>query len=458
MARSRFDLSRRLRQLALGAFLVVPGCAYLSGQESDYDPRMPARLIVAPPMIGARADNSAGTTSSIQTVRFTDPAPASLPVHVAPTVASAPREVTVTLDSVLRMTSEQNAQIALARKRVDEAAAAECNRTCLLCRALHQCCADGEDGSGHFAAEAKTWQRRIELAKTLNETLLDAGNTYFDLLTARRGEQIGRELEKYQESLLHRAEDLAKTDRSAAVLVESLRADIAGRHAIQAKLHQQGDAAAAKLAYLLNLPPETAVVPQNPTLEPVELVDASAPTSVLISQAQSDGPGVRELSGLMATIDAGINSVRPCLTRLPNVARQLQKAQFKLDESRLALDDLRGKLAAAVIEAQSAILSGRTQVRDSADNIRHAAETYRLSELRLRENAPGASSNDVSQSIRGLELAHFTHIGAVAAYNKAELRLLLLLGRGDSPAGCVTSHPLVRDVPRELPVFEKTKP
>jgi Outer membrane efflux protein len=435
------------RRLALGALLFIPGCAALfSGKDPDYDPHMPPPLrTTALPMIGARADAGPSAPPAVRTVGFHESVPGPLPAHVLPAPTATSREVTVSLDSALRMAEAQNAQIALARKRVEEAAAAECNGQGPLARVLHHNACDGEEGGtlggGHFAAEAKTWQRRVELARTTNETLLDAGNTYYDLLTARRGEVVGRELEKYQESLLRRAEDLAKTDRSAAVLVESLRADIAGRHAVQAKIHQQGDAAAAKLAYLLNLPPESEIVPQDATLVPVDLVDASVPAEALIERAQADGPGIHELSGLLATIEAGINSVHPCLARIPSVARQLQRAQFKLDETHLALEDLRGKLALGVIEARSAIMSGRGQVRDSADNIRHAAETYRLSDLRLRENAPGASNNDVSQSIRGLELAHFTHISAVAAYNKAQLRLLLLLGRWDPQAVCPFIHP-----------------
>jgi outer membrane protein TolC len=431
----------------LGALLLVPGCASLfsSSKDAEYDPRMPPVPLGAapPPMIGARADASSDEATGIRTVGYQEPA--QMPGRVLPPALPAAHEVSVSLEFVLRTTDAQNAQIALARKRVEEAQAAECNAPGPLAKALHHASVEGDDGGSpggsRYAADARTWQRRVELARTLNETLLDAGNTYYDLLTARRGEIIGQQLQKYQDSLLHRAEDLAKTDRSAAVLVESLRADSAGRHAVQAKLHQQGDAAAAKLAYLLNLPPEIVVVPQDASLVPIDLVDASVPADALIEEALSNGPGVRELSGLIATIEAGINSVPPCLARLPNVSRQLQRAGFKLQEAHLALEDVRGKLAAAVLEARGAILSGRDQVRDSADNIRHAAETYRLSDLRLRENAPGASSNDVSQSIRGLELAHFTHLAAVAAYDKAQLRLFLLLGRWDSQAVCPLVHP-----------------
>jgi hypothetical protein len=427
----------RIRWMAVGGPLLIAGCSFLhTGEEAAYDPRMPSLPgSVTPPMIGGHANATANTASPVRTVAFQDSGAAPLPVHVLPAqfhVAEAP----INLDTLLRMAEAENAQIALARKRVDEAAAAECNSgSCQLSRLLCSCACSGEEGSqqggGRHAAAAKTWQRRAELAKTTNEVLLDVGNTYFDLLTARRGEAIGNELRKYQESLLRRAEDLAKTDRSATVLVESLRAEMAARQAAESRLRHQAEAAAAKLAYLLNRPPESTIVPPELTLEPADLVDASAPAATLIERAQADGPGVRELTGLMGEIEAGISSIHPWLTHLPRVARQLEMAHFKLEEARLALEDLRGKLAAGVVEARGAIESGRRQVTESTQQIQHAAETYRLSDLRLTQNAPGASSNDVSQAIRGLEIAHLTHVTAVAAYNKAQLRMLLLLGHGD---------------------------
>ena len=82
MAHSRSDLPRRLHRLALSGLLFLPGCAYLSGQDSEYGPGMPPRLSAAPPMIGARADSPAPTPSPIQTVGFKDPVSASLPIHV----------------------------------------------------------------------------------------------------------------------------------------------------------------------------------------------------------------------------------------------------------------------------------------------------------------------------------------------------------------------------------------
>jgi hypothetical protein len=429
------------RWLAFGAPLVVAGCSLLHSEKpADYDPRMP------PPLTGGRASADA-QPSSIRTVGYQTTVPGPLPLHVQPVAAAVLAEAPVTLSSILHMAEAQNTQIALARLRVDEAVAAECNaNSCQLSQLLTRHCASTGDesvniGSGRYAAAARTWQRRAELARTTNEVLLDAGNTYIDLLTARHGEAIGHELEKYQESLLHRAEDLAKTDRSATVLVESLRAEMAGRSAAESRLHQQAESAAAKLAYLLNLPPETRVVPPDTQLDPIDLVDATPPASALIQRAQANGPGVHELSGLMATIQEGIDSVHPCLARLPRFARQIQMAQGKLEETRLALEDVRGKLAAGVLDARGTIQSGRVQITESTQHIRHAAETYRLSDLRLKQNAPGASTNDVSQSIRSLEFAHLAHLTAVASYNKAQLRLLLLLGREEAPATLPLLHP-----------------
>ncbi|MGH9675593.1 MAG: TolC family protein, partial [Candidatus Acidiferrum sp.] len=131
---------------------------------------------------------------------------------------------------------------------------------------------------------------------------------------------------------------------------------------------------------------------------------------------------------LLGVLEEGLSRAGSCAALLPRVACQLRAAEFKLRETQLALDDLRGKLALGVTESRAAILSGREQVREGAAQIRNSAETYRLSDLRLKENVPNASVTDVSQSIRGLELAHLLHVSAVTAHNKAQLRLQLLLG------------------------------
>ena len=66
--------------------------------------------------------------------------------------------------------------------------------------------------------------------------------------------------------------------------------------------------------------------------------------------------------------------------------------------------------------------------------VKHASETYRLTNLRLEGGAPGNSITEVVQSIRGLELAHVNYLQSIRDYDKAQIRLMLLLG----PSACAT--------------------
>jgi outer membrane protein TolC len=442
------------------------------------------RLAVAPPVVASK------------------PAVVQASYHPEPAQTATGGPIPISLDIVFRLAEDGNAQIALAREKLN----ASDVESQLAAKAWlpdvyggigyyrHEGGIQNPDGTfihSSFGAlfpaleikseldvrEAaykrvdacrKVWQQRGELSKVTNETLLDAAITYVDLLTARRGEAVGRELEKYQTDLLNYAKKLLDpNDRSATVLVESIQAEMAARHQALARLHQQGDAASAKLAYLLGLGPDAVLVPVDVTLAPIDLVDVSAPVGELVSRALATGPGVRELEGLLNLIQDSLAkasgpgrllpSFRVCLTegafgagpgsrldwdnRLDLglqarwnltefvTAREKRRlAESGLRQAQLSYQDLRGKLTLGVQEAREAILSGRDQIKQGAEQIKHASETYRLSDLRLKEKAPGATTNDVLQSIRGLELAHFGYLTALSAYNKAEVRLLLLLG------------------------------
>ncbi len=445
--------------------------------------------------------SSAAAANSIIQVRYqSSERPESLPEPSESDPAS--RVVPIQFDTVFRLAEEQNAQIALAREKLHE------SQTELQLAAKgwlpniyaglgyyrHEGGIQNEDGtlthssSGalfpglniqtefdlreavfqRVNAERKLWQQRGELRKVTNETLLEAATTYIDLLTARRSAALVRELEPLQDDLLRRAEkQLTPTDQRARVLVESIQAEISGRKQALARLRQQGDAAAAKLAYLLGLPPDARLVPTESTLTPLELVDVSRPVEELVARVLTNGPGLRELEGLLAVIQCGIDQASGPRGYLPTVCVNMAEgafgagpgarldwdnrwdlglqarwnlskwltacekkklAQSRLQQVRLSQQDLRGKLVVGVQEAREAILAGQEQVRLGAEQITHASESYRLSKLRVEQNVQGASEAEVLQSLRGLEMAHFNYLTALSAHNKAQIRLLLLLG------------------------------
>jgi outer membrane protein TolC len=343
-----------------------------------------------------------------------------------------PNTVTVNLDSVLRLACERNPEILLARERVNESQA-------VLDAAMKSCMPEmlRKDTFKRSVAEAQLWRRRSELRKVQTDKLQDAANTYIDILTARRGEVIARDLQNYEEQLLDRAKKLASSEKPAQVIVEAIEAAHNGRQQYILRTRQQGDAATVKLAYLLGMSDGVPMV-ADATLTPVDLVDAGVALPALLRQAEENGPGVIELQGLAAAIQQGIDDAQ-CAQRICNrtgaalVCGRLQMAHSEWQQAQLALVDLHGKLRAGVEEAVSTILSGRDQITQASAAIQHAAETYRLMNERLRKQGEEANQrnrtyNAVLLSIQQLSQAHANYLTAVSAYNKAQVRLLLLIG------------------------------
>ena len=439
------------------------------------------------------------------------PAQPELPTELpAPTAElPAPRPITkeeklvpITLDTVLRLAEEQNIQVAIARERLSESeteqriAAKSWLPKVYAGPSYYRHEGGIQDFQGNLihsstgalfagmdlnseidvreatfqrvSAERKAWQQRGELSKVTSETLLEAGTTYLDLLTARRGEAVARELEKYLLEVKERAEKLVTADdQSAQVLVEAAQAEASGRRQNISKLHQQGDAASDKLAYLLGVGTCARMVPIEEILLPIDLVDPTPPANVLVEQALTTGPGVRELENMLSTMQAGLDRLSGPVRLLPVVKvtvaegvfsvgpggemasdnrldlclqvrwnlmefvtarEQRHLAESRVEQARLSRDDLRAKLTAAVQEARDASLSGREQIRHGTEQISHAISSYNLSDERLKMRAPNASAAEVLQAIRGLETAHYNYLTAVNAYNKAQIRLLVLLG------------------------------
>jgi outer membrane protein TolC len=110
---------------------------------------------------------------------------------------------------------------------------------------------------------------------------------------------------------------------------------------------------------------------------------------------------------------------------------QQRVARSKLRQVHLTINELKAKLSAGVQEARDASLAGKEQVRLANDQVQHAGEAYRLSNLRYKEKVPGSSPSEVVQAIISLGSAEANYLMAVNVYDKAQLRLMLLLGAGN---------------------------
>jgi outer membrane protein TolC len=348
-----------------------------------------------------------------------------------PEAATGAADVSVTLDTVLQTTFARNADILAARERVNESQIA-------YDAALRACLPEmlRKDTFKTPFAEATLWRRRVELRKTENDTLQDAANTYFDWLATLRGETVAQDLLQKEQKLLTRARKLAATEKPVQVVVEAIETAVNGRQQYILHTHQQSEGVAAKLAYLMGM--NGGVLIPAETLQPIARIDTSVPLAVLIRQAQDNGPGVHELQGLIASIQKSLAEAcraqkRCARAGAPLICARLAMAQSQLQQAQLSLVSLQLRLRAGVEDAFTAVLSGREQLELASKAVDHARETYRIMDLRVTEEGPEAAIRNktydgVLNSIRQLSQAQSNYLLSVRDYDKAQARLMLLLG------------------------------
>ncbi len=428
-----------------------------------------------------------------------------------------PKPIPINLDTVLRLAEEQNPQIAVMREKLEESNA----ENALAAKAWLPSIYGGiayyrhEGGIQNFngdliksstsalypnvelrteldlreatykqvVSERNHWRTRAELTKVTTELCLEAATSYIDLLTARRGESVARELEKYHLDQLNRAQRMKENQPEAAVMVEMINAEINGRKQAILKLKHAGDACAVKLAFLLGIDPDSELVPVEENFVPIDLVDVSVGMREMVAKSIAYGPGIRELEGMLENVQSGISKIDGPSRLMPilqinmaeggfgagsnsslywanrwdlglaakwnltewHTSREKRRiADVKLNQVQLSYKELRLKLSAGVQEARDSIISGKQQIQLCSKQIQHAAETYRLNNLRLEQNSPSATVTDALQSIRGLEAAHANYVASINIYNRSQVRLMLLLGPnnavGDEPAVTLSSE------------------
>jgi outer membrane protein TolC len=419
-----------------------------------------------------------------------------------PTRQQSAKALAINLDTVLRLAEEQNARIAGARARIEEAFAAKDVAALAWLPSLnvgpsyfrHEGGISNENGtitvsswSSLFAgleinsrldlreavylkvnAERQVWQQKGELQQITSETLLEASTTYIDLLTARTGEAVALSLQKDLDRLLTRAKKLAEVDKGAEVEVARIQAQVKGNQQASVELRQQAERASAKLAYLLGVDPDLALVPVDEKLVPLDLVDGNQPADALIAQALVSGPGVREMEGLLNLVHESIERSKSAARFLPVVEMRVLEGGFgtgpgdeqtwnnrmdlglqarwnltelvtakdrqrilhaKADQAHWAYQDLRGKLTAGVQESRASILGGQEQIRLAEQQLQEARRAHTLSNQRLENSVPGSSSSEVLLSLQAVSAAQVGYLNALRSYDHAQLRLLIVLGK-----------------------------
>jgi outer membrane protein TolC len=319
-----------------------------------------------------------------------------------------------------------------------------------------------------LVAERSVWQEKGELSRITSEALAEASTTYIDMLTARTQELIALAIQNELQGLLTRSEKLADSEPGARVVAGRVRTFVAGLKQSTVHAREEFARASAKLTYLLGLDPCATLVPVDRQLIPLELVEAQVPLCDLVAQVLANGPGMQESEQIIALAHQAIVKANGPGRYLPTVETFMTEGAFgtgpgdemtwdnrwdlgvvvgwnltdlfKRSERQRILDakaaqahfanlDLRGKLTAGVQESRESIIFGGEQIDLGRAYIAEARRTNKLATERMMQMfaQPGVH-DEVLLSLQALTVSQVNFLNAVRDYDKAQLRLLVLLG------------------------------
>jgi outer membrane protein TolC len=272
------------------------------------------------------------------------------------------KTIPLTLDAVLRLASDQNGQVQIARAKLAEAFADQeiARKRWLpdlsvgasyyrheggiqdfqgnLVHSSYGSVLGGMELRGKYdwrdfvfqkvEAERALWQRKGELSKLTSDNLLDAASTYVDLLAARTALAISEEAETKIADLLERAKNLARVDEGQRVEATRAEAELGSQRAVTRKLREGMRNGSAKLTYLLGMDPSAEIEVADRALLPVQLADATQPLSMLVEGAVTRGPGVREVEALLLVIEEARQQAAGPGRLMPTVEVNLLEGAF----------------------------------------------------------------------------------------------------------------------------------
>ena len=324
-----------------------------------------------------------------------------------------------------------------------------------------------------LSAARQVWQSQGDLTKITSEQLLEAASTYIDVLAAYSAMGVSRDYEKSLKELEARVNKaIAAIGKAADLEIELARiqGELTTQQFTQQKLRATLDSLSAKLAYLLGVDPTTHVLPEEKTIEAFHIVDVSQPADALVSQALTNGPGIKEIEGILWVIQdgmakaegparflpefnflagegvfgAGPNNTmnyanrfdmgvqaRWNITNVFSAEHKRQVACTQMSQAQWTYHELRQKLTLGVQEARNTIVASGGLFAKSEEQIREAKKVVALNEKRLEfREKTGATYGDVMLSHKAVSMAQLGYIDLLREFDKAELRLMILLGPG----------------------------
>jgi outer membrane protein TolC len=308
--------------------------------------------------------------------------------------------------------------------------------------------------------------RQHAAAATTHDLLLLVAVAYLDLLRAFQQQSIAQETFSHAQQLAELTAAFARTGQGNQADADRAQAELAVRKNAVAQAAVQAQVASSRLVELLHMPPDRSLVPEEPTLVPIELISDGVETAQLVADGLARRPELAESRHL-------VTEAADCLDReryaplLPNVLLDVSQsgygggpgdtvagvrgrfdfdatvywqlrnfglgeaaardgARSRAEQARLLQIRLMDQVAREITEAHCQSESLRGQIAVAQSGIRVAGESYRRNLERIHGGQ--GLPLEVLQSIQALDQSRREYLRAVGDYDEWQFRLYRAMG------------------------------
>ena len=316
-------------------------------------------------------------------------------------------------------------------------------------------------------ADQEVAARQHAVAATTNDLLLFVAVAYLDLVRAFQQQAIAQETLDHTERLAELTAAFARSGQGNQADADRAQTELALRRNALSQAAAQTKVASARLVELLHLEPTRLLMPQEPTIVPIELVSRDAHsrpagcrgvvvpagvgperpscgrsrpslgsrtvrTAVAQPAAGCEPERIWRRAGLRPSpiIAGDLISTPPCIGSFATSAwadAAAQKAaRSRLEQSRQLQIQLMDRVAREIVEAHAQSESLRGQIAVAQSGIRVASDSYRRNLERIRGGQ--GLPLEVLQSLQALDQSCREYLRAVGDYDEWQFRLYRAVG------------------------------
>jgi outer membrane protein TolC len=308
--------------------------------------------------------------------------------------------------------------------------------------------------------------RNHAIDAAVNDTLLDGALAYLELLRAEQLRAVANETEQHARELAKLTAVFAQTGQGPQADADRAKTEAAIRTNDKARAEEAVDVANARLVEVLSADPYTRVVPTEPTIVPLDLVEPDLPPGELLAIGLSHRP---ELAAARHLVSEAIHRYERerFAPLLPSVLLGMSQSTFggglggtigdslrRFDFDAIAFWEVRNfgfgeraardqhrstyeqrqleevrlmdQVAREINEAHAQVRSRKGQIAVAQSAVQAANDSYtrNLERIQQGEGLPV----EVLQSIQALDQARREYVRTVIDYNEAQFRLHRAVG------------------------------